>query len=188
MTDTIIKKPDSEATIGRRMVYVMSCVQRLVKDKQMQAGQKYKYVSHDQVVESVRSHMCDAGIVMQQRIVETYREIQKVKSFDKEVDQVFIEMKMDFDFCNCDDLEDKITVQSLGHGLDRGDKATGKAMSYCKKYAILQAFLIPTGDDPDHDQDSQFSGNKNNATAAKPAKTGKTSTGQKTHPRLTRTK
>lgn len=42
-----------------------------------------------------------------------------------------------------------IDVQSLGEGADVGDKATNKAQTSAKKYALNQAFLIATGDDPD---------------------------------------
>lgn len=41
----------------------------------------------------------------------------------------------------------------IGEGMDSGDKASNKAMSIGHKYALLQAFLIPTDDkekDPDY--------------------------------------
>jgi hypothetical protein len=42
-----------------------------------------------------------------------------------------------------------IQVQALGEGADAGDKAVNKAMTDFYKYALRQAFMIETGDDPD---------------------------------------
>ena len=38
-------------------------------------------------------------------------------------------------------------VQAAGSGIDKQDKAAYKAQTGCLKYALRQAFLIPTGDD-----------------------------------------
>ena len=40
---------------------------------------------------------------------------------------------------------------SYADGIDSGDKATGKAMTYSDKYSLLKAYKIATGDDPDKD-------------------------------------
>lgn len=40
-------------------------------------------------------------------------------------------------------------IQVLGEAADVGDKGTGKAMTAALKYALRQAFLVETGDDPD---------------------------------------
>ena len=39
-----------------------------------------------------------------------------------------------------------------GEGLDAGDKAPYKAMTGALKYALLQSFLLPTGDDPEEER------------------------------------
>ena len=38
---------------------------------------------------------------------------------------------------------------SYGDGIDTGDKAPGKAMTYSDKYSLLKAYKVATGDDPD---------------------------------------
>ena len=38
---------------------------------------------------------------------------------------------------------------TFGDGVDTQDKAPGKAMTYGDKYALLKAYKIVTGDDPD---------------------------------------
>ena len=42
-----------------------------------------------------------------------------------------------------------LTIQSIGTGVDSGDKAAYKAMTGALKYALRQSFIIETGNDPD---------------------------------------
>ena len=46
---------------------------------------------------------------------------------------------------------EEITTKVAGQGLDAGDKAPYKAMTGALKYALLQSFLLATGDDPEDD-------------------------------------
>jgi hypothetical protein len=43
---------------------------------------------------------------------------------------------------------EELTVRVAGEGADAGDKAPYKAMTGALKYALLQSFLLATGDDP----------------------------------------
>lgn len=45
--------------------------------------------------------------------------------------------------------EEYLISRTVGQGADTQDKAVGKAVTAAKKQAILIAFAIPTGDDPD---------------------------------------
>ena len=45
------------------------------------------------------------------------------------------------------------TITAPGSGQDPGDKAHYKAMTGALKYALRQTFAIPTGDDPERDED-----------------------------------
>src|SRR5690606_6278200 len=44
-----------------------------------------------------------------------------------------------------------VSTEVEGEGMDSGDKSSNKAMAVAHKYAILQAFCIPTEDMPDPD-------------------------------------
>jgi len=60
-------------------------------------------------------------------------------------------LKIKFSFVALDGSKCESIV--IGEGMDSGDKASNKAMSIGHKYALLQAFLIPTDDkekDPDY--------------------------------------
>ncbi len=50
------------------------------------------------------------------------------------------------------DTGEAITAKVAGQGLDSGDKAPYKAMTGALKYALLQSFLLATGDDPEEER------------------------------------
>ena len=52
-------------------------------------------------------------------------------------------------FVNIDKPDEFIETTVYGDGLDTGDKASGKAMTYADKYALMKAYKLSTGDDPD---------------------------------------
>ena len=47
---------------------------------------------------------------------------------------------------------DELTVRVAGEGADTGDKAPYKAMTGALKYALLQSFLLASGDDPEDER------------------------------------
>lgn len=58
-------------------------------------------------------------------------------------------VKMTLRIVNLEDPTEFVEVESFGRGLDPGDKGFGKASTYARKYAILNAYKIATGEDPD---------------------------------------
>ena len=62
---------------------------------------------------------------------------------------MYLRIETTYEFVNIDKPEEKITMTSYADGIDSGDKATGKAMTYSDKYSLLKAYKIATGDDPD---------------------------------------
>jgi len=60
----------------------------------------------------------------------------------------YVTVEAEFDFVSAEDGS-KHTVKTFGEAMDRGDKATNKAMSAAYKYAAFQAFAIPTEGDND---------------------------------------
>ena len=54
-------------------------------------------------------------------------------------------------FVNVDDPDDRFEVAMHGQGIDSQDKAVSKATTSADKYALLNAFQIPTGKDPDEE-------------------------------------
>lgn len=64
---------------------------------------------------------------------------------------LFMRVETVYRFVNLDNPAEYIDTTVYGDGLDTGDKATGKAMTYADKYALMKAYKLSTGDDPDKD-------------------------------------
>lgn len=61
----------------------------------------------------------------------------------------YLRIETEYAFINIDDPNECIRITTYGDGMDTGDKAPGKAMTYADKYALMKAYKISTGDDPD---------------------------------------
>ena len=125
--------------IFQRMIAVMKEVEYIQKgDKKV--NNQYTYVSHDQVTGRLHKPCAENGIVV-------------ISTMDShEIQNTMTVCTVTTKFVNSDNPEDHTSVTSVGYGIDRGDKGAGKAMSYAIKYNLLKAFMLETGDDPDHDQ------------------------------------
>lgn len=64
-------------------------------------------------------------------------------------------VKMTLRIINLDNTSEFVDVESFGRGLDPGDKGFGKASTYARKYALLNAYKIATGEDPDENKSKQ---------------------------------
>lgn len=66
-----------------------------------------------------------------------------------ESSRFFMRVHTVYRFVNTEKPDEFIDIDTYGDGIDSGDKAPGKAMTYGDKYALLKAYKIITGDDPD---------------------------------------
>jgi len=122
--------------IYQRMHSVMQKVTYVKKEK---GGMQYSSVSHDAVTKKLRAACLEEGIVITQSVFE-----HRLEGNNTVCDVVVT-------ITNIDDPADNLVINSFGYGIDRQDKGPGKAMSYAFKYALLKAFMLETGDDPDRD-------------------------------------
>jgi hypothetical protein len=65
-------------------------------------------------------------------------------------------------FVNTEKPEEYIETTTFAEGIDTQDKGSGKAMTYSDKYALMKAYKISTGEDPD-----QTASEENKYTQAK---------------------
>lgn len=80
---------------------------------------------------------------------------------------LYMRLEITYRFINIDNPEEFIDIKTYGDGLDTGDKAPGKAMTYGDKYALMKAYKISTGDDPDKEA-SPENGYKRDEVKASP--------------------
>lgn len=67
----------------------------------------------------------------------------------KETNKLFLRIEVVYRFVNIEKPDEYIDITSYGDGVDTQDKAVGKAMTYADKYALMKAYKIITGEDPD---------------------------------------
>ena len=68
---------------------------------------------------------------------------------ESETSKFFMRLETVYCLVNTENPEEVVEITTYGDGIDSGDKAPGKAMTYGDKYALLKAYKIITGDDPD---------------------------------------
>lgn len=83
-----------------------------------------------------------------------YRQIVESGTMERETKggksvQLYMRIKVTYRFLCVDWPESYLDIESFGDGVDTQDKAPGKAMTYADKYALMKAYKILTGVDPD---------------------------------------
>lgn len=124
--------------IHQRMLSVMGKINYVQKENK-KVNNQYTFTSIDSVKRAVHTPLVEAGIVVVPRVLKSAK-----------VDTLTM-VEMQVDFVNADEPQDLISINTIGYGMDPQDKGPGKAMSYALKYALLQALMLETGDDPEKD-------------------------------------
>lgn len=149
----------SELNIYQRMSAVTNELRRVAKNLNVGVGQSsYKAVGEADVLDAVKPLEEKYGIYsypISRRIVndEVFEnEALDYKTKEKIIrKQFFMRVETVYRFVNVDKPEEYIETTTYGDGMDSQDKSPGKAMTYADKYALLKAYKIVTGDDPDQD-------------------------------------
>lgn len=134
----------SDKRLASKLAEIMGEIGRITKGG-TNSAQGYKYVMASQVADAVREKLAAHNIIMLPvgaDVVESTRTPSEKQSL--------LTIRFTWRFIDGDSGE-TLDFQSVGTGADSGDKAAYKATTGAIKYALLTAFLIPTGDDPEND-------------------------------------
>lgn len=165
--------------IYQRMLAITADMQTVAKNLLVPAGGgKYRAVSETDVLNAVKPLEIRHGVysypVERRTIsVDVLETEERRKDYDTKQYEVIkktqfvYRIETRYRFVNVDFPDEYIDVVSYGDGIDSADKAPGKAMTYSDKYALLKAYKIQTGDDPDQDASPDY---KNAKPAARNAK------------------
>lgn len=118
----------------------------------MGKGKSYKAVQEKDILDAVKPLEEKYGVYsypLDSRITDS-DVLVKENDYGK-TNTLFMRLERTYRFVNIHNPEDYVDIKSYGDGLDTGDKAPGKAMTYADKYALMKAYKIATGDDPDKD-------------------------------------
>jgi hypothetical protein len=105
----------------------------------------YNYVTAADLAGSVGDLLAELGVVVIPQLQSISTEPTRSPS-----DRI-ARIVMNYRFVDARTGEE-LTVRVAGEGADAGDKAPYKAMTGALKYALLQSFLLATGDDPEDER------------------------------------
>ena len=142
--------------IFQKMAAITNELQTVAKNLTVSTGKNnsYKAVSERDIIDAVKpieckygiySYPCDRQIIESQTLEsegEYNGKVTKKTSF-------FSRIKTTYRFVNIDKPDEYIETVTFAEGIDAQDKGSGKAMTYGDKYALMKAYKISTGDDPD---------------------------------------
>ncbi len=131
------------STIYQRIFNVMMAISYIKKDTDVMG--RFKAVSHDKVISSVRPHLIDAGIVIttsQSQIENPFIAMPTDKDENKQLYRAVYTVS----FVNVYKPEDRVSIEIEAHSFCTDDKGPGKTLSYAVKMAILKIFCIETGE------------------------------------------
>lgn len=157
------EKNVQKLNIFQKMSMATARIQKVAKKLKVGEGTKQSYnaVSEADVLEAVKPIEIELGIYsypFDRKIVTESRDTFKNSFGEKE--NYIIRLETIYRFVNTDNPSEFIDIKTYGDGVDSQDKAPGKAMTYADKYALLKAYKIGTGDDPDKNLSGKLKQNK----------------------------
>lgn len=131
-------------------------IKNIEKNMQVGKGQyAYKAVSDLDVILSVKDAETKYKIIsipVRQEMIKS--EIVKTMKDNGNESINYVDIiKMTIRIIDLESPKDFIEIESFGRGLDTADKGFGKASTYARKYALLNAYKIATGEDPDKEKE-----------------------------------
>ena len=138
--------------IYEKIHQVMTDIQYLQKDGFVEtgSGKGYKAMTDEKVASTLRPALLKARLVILPVSMETARTDEDITDkFGNVKKNRVTECSVTYRIFDIDNPSDYVDVVSSGTGVDTQDKGIGKAMTYARKYMLLNSFLIPTGNDTD---------------------------------------
>jgi hypothetical protein len=141
--------------IYKKMLQISAEVSRVAKNLNVGEGRnQYKAVGEADVLAAVKpieekyqvySYPVSRQVIDSGEMINT----NTYNGQTKETRKLYLRVETIYRFVNVENPNEYIDITTYGDGVDTQDKAPGKAMTYSDKYALLKAYKIQTGDDPD---------------------------------------
>lgn len=148
--------------IFEKMAAITAELQTVAKNLTVGTGNaQYKAVSERDILDVVKPIEEKHGVysypasreVLESNLLEsedTYTDF-KGNTTVKQKTTFMTRIKTVYRFVNIEKPDEFIETITFSEGIDSQDKGSGKAMTYADKYALMKAYKISTGEDPDQD-------------------------------------
>ena len=147
-------KTTESLNIYQRMLNITAGLESVAKGLNVQVTKtsSYKAVSERDILDAVKPLEAINRVYSYpyKREIIVDKELTRTSQYGDSVSQ-FIRVETVYRFLNIDNPSEYVDITSYGDGVDTQDKAPGKAMTYADKYALMKAYKISTGDDPEKD-------------------------------------
>lgn len=158
----------SNLNIYQKMAAITAELRTVAKNLNVETtkGKGYKAVSEVDVLNAVRPLEEKYGIysfpclrdVLESAMLESETQYGKKTTFFERIQTIYR-------FVNVDNPSEYLDTTTFAEGIDSQDKGSGKAMTYSDKYALMKAYKIRTGDDPDAEGSEEVHYHKTNGQA-----------------------
>jgi hypothetical protein len=138
-------------SLAVKMAKVMAAVHRIPKTG-YNSFHNYKFATEADVAELIRELLADNGVAFLPSVVPG--SIERFEVPGNKGANFVTRLWLSVKFVDGDSGE---VLESTwpGEGQDNGDKGCYKAITGAEKYALMKTFLIPTGDDPENENDTE---------------------------------
>ena len=137
--------------IYQRMSKITAEISAVAKNLQVGTGKSsYKAAGEADILAAVKPIEEKYGVYSypyDREIIESGT-MERDNQYGKSI-QLYMRIRVVYRFLCVDNPDSYIDIVAYGDGVDSQDKAPGKAMTYADKYALMKAYKIITGDDPD---------------------------------------
>ena len=131
--------------IYKKINNIMKKVEFVTKDGKLGFGNnQFTIVTHDKVIETVRQHFVDEGVIMIPSQAE--KGVSVPGQTKSGTAKIRMEAVYDVAFIDIEDGS-KVVIRSEAHAEDNSDKGANKCLTYAVKNAILKVLMLQTGDD-----------------------------------------
>lgn len=174
-----------QKNIFQRVSAITAELRTVAKNLTVQTGKNnsYKAVSERDILDAVKPLEEKYGVysypvrrnVLESNLLESENSFTDAKGNTTVTKKTTFMTRIDtvYRFVNIDKPDEYIDTTTFAEGIDAQDKGSGKAMTYADKYALMKAYKISTGDDPDQtaSEDTEY---KKATPTQKPAPKPKT--------------
>ena len=145
--------------IYEKMAEITAEINTVAKNLNVETGKgkSYRAVSEADVLAAVKPIEKKHGVYSypyDREIVDSGELVNQTQYGERK--SLFLRVRTVYRFVNTEKPEEYLDIVTYGDGVDSQDKAPGKAMTYGDKYALLKAYKIQTGDDPDQNASGEL--------------------------------